>query len=209
VGVVAGVKHFGRGEPSDPEVYIPYLQSGCTGWMDVMVRTDPAYKDVAGIVRREILRTDPDVAISGVTFMDQDVSGFFSAQRCVMLCLGGFAVAGLVLACMGVYGTTAYAVSRRTHEIGIRMALGARGSDVLRAVLGQGLKLTGTGLLIGLVGAFAATRIIRSLLYDVSPTDPLTFVCVAVLLTGVALLACWLPARRAARIDPMVALRYE
>ena len=209
VGVVGGVKHLGRSEPSDPEVYIPYLQSDYTGWMDLMIRIDPARKDAAGAVRRAVLAVDPDVAIGDVTLMDHDVSGFFSPQRSVTLCLGGFAIAGLVLACMGVYGTTAYAVSRRTHEIGVRMALGARNADVLGMVLRQGLSLTGIGLLVGLAGAFVATRVIRSLLYDVSPTDPLTFVCVPMLLAGMALLASYLPARRAAKIDPMAALRCE
>jgi len=209
VGVVSGVKHFGRSEPSDPEVYIPYLQSGYTSWVDLMVRTDPACKDIAAAVRREILAVDRDVTISDFTFMDQEVSDFFSPQRFITLCLGGFAAVALALACMGVYGTTAYVVSQRTHEIGIRMALGARSSDVLKGVLRQGLRLTLIGVAVGLAGAFALTRIISSLLYDVSPTDPFTFVCVSLLLAGVALLASYIPARRAAKIDPTVALRYE
>jgi putative ABC transport system permease protein len=123
--------------------------------------------------------------------------------------VGGFAVVALVLACLGVYGTTAYAVSQRTHEIGIRVALGARSRDILRAVLGQGLRFTLAGLALGCAGALVATRIIRSFLYEVSPTDPLTFACVALVLAGVALLASYLPARRAAKTDPMTALRYE
>jgi putative ABC transport system permease protein len=209
VGVVGGAKHFGRSEPSDPEVYVPYCQAGCSGWMTLLVRTDSTHKDVASAVRQEILKVDPDVMIGGVTLMDRDISGFWSGQRSLMFCLAVFAAVGLVLACLGVYGATAYAVSRRTHEIGIRMALGARSSDVLRAILRQGLRLTLIGLAIGLAGALAATRVIRSLLYDVSATDPLTFACVALLLARVTLLACYLPARRAARIDPMVALRYE
>ncbi len=210
VGVVATATHLGRSEPTDQEVYIPELQSGGPfPEMALLVRADTGRQDVAAAVQREILAVDREIVIQNLRFLDEEITAFFSPHRLSLLCLGGSALVGLVLACMGVYGTTAYVVSRRTHEIGIRMALGARRGDVLRAVLRQGLTLTCIGLAIGLAGALAATRIIRSLLYDVSPTDPLTFVCVAVVLAGVALLACYLPARRAARIDPMVALRYE
>jgi len=210
VGIVPTVKHFGRSEPTDQEIYIPELQAGGPqGEMGLLIRTDPGRRDVAAATRREILAVDREVMIQTMMFMDEEIAAFFSPQRFALLCVGGFAVVGLVLACVGVYGTTAYAVSRRTHEIGIRMALGAHSGDVLKAVLRQGLKLTVIGLAIGLAGAMAATRVIRSLLYDVSPTDPLTFICVALLLAVVALLASYLPARRAARTDPMVALRYE
>jgi putative ABC transport system permease protein len=210
VGVVATVTHLGRSEPTDQEVYIPELQSGGPGGeLALLVRTDPGRPDVAAAVRKEILAADPEIVLQDFRFLNEEIADFFAPHRLTLLCLGGFALVGLVLACMGVYGTTAYAVSRRTHEIGIRMALGARRGDVLKAVLRQGLTLTCIGLVIGLAGALAATRVIRSLLYDVSPADPLTFVCVGLLLAGVALLACYLPARRAARIDPMVALRYE
>jgi putative ABC transport system permease protein len=130
-------------------------------------------------------------------------------MRSNMQLLALFAALALILASIGVYGLMAFFVSQRAQEIGIRMALGARSADVLRSVVGQGLKLTLIGLAIGLAGAVAATRVIGSLLYDVSPTDPLTFVCVSLLLAGVALVAAYVPARRAARIDPMVALRYE
>lgn len=210
VGVVATVQHLGRTEPSDQEVYAPESQSGGPlGELDLLIRTDPGHPEVGAAVRREILAMDPEVVIRGMTSLDEEIGDFFAPQRFMLFCVGGFAVVALVLACLGVYGTTAYAVSRRTREIGIRMALGARSADVMSAILRQGLKLTGIGLLLGLGGALAATRIIRSFLYEVSPTDPLTFACVALLLAGVALLACYLPARRAARTDPMVALRYE
>jgi ABC-type antimicrobial peptide transport system permease subunit len=137
------------------------------------------------------------------------MADLFASERFNTLFLAAFAALALLLASIGVYGTTAYAVSRRTHEIGIRMALGARSGDVLRAVLCRALKLTSIGIALGLAGSIALTRIIRSLLYDVSPTDPLTFACVALFLAAAALFASYLPARRAAKIDPMQALRYE
>jgi putative ABC transport system permease protein len=156
-----------------------------------------------------VLMSGPNVAIPSLTLLEDDMAGYISPERFQMFSLGAFAAVALALACTGVYGTTAYAVSRRTHEIGLRMALGARRGDVLRTVLRQGLTLALLGLALGLAGALAGTRILRSLLYEVSPTDPLTFVCVSLFLAGTALLAAYVPARRAARIDPMAALRYE
>jgi putative ABC transport system permease protein len=209
VGITKDVKHFG-GYPDD-EVYIPCLQTD--GFLmiypDVMIRTDARTAGLAVAVRREILSVDPDIFIRKVAFLDQQIADLFSTERQNTLLLGVFAVIALILASVGLYGATAYIVSRRTHEIGVQMALGARSGDVMKTILKQGFKLTLIGLVIGMVGAFAATRIIRSLLHDVSPTDPLTFVCVSFLLACVALLASYIPARRAAKIDPMEALRYE
>jgi putative ABC transport system permease protein len=204
VGVVGNTRHS-RYALETPQVYLP----GCDDSMVLLVRTASESTNLATALRREVVAIDPEVAVSGVTLLENAMGGLHSQDRFNTLFLGTFAAAALVLACLGVYGTTAYAVSRRTHEIGIRMALGARSRDIVKVVLNQGLRLTIIGLALGLLGALAATRIIRSLLYEVSPTDPLTFVCVALLLAGVALAACYLPARRAARIDPMVALRYE
>ena len=207
VGIVRDVKHFG--DFPDEEVYVPLLQTDGLRWPDVMVRTRPGAGHLATAVRREILGVDPEVIVSDVVLLERMIADLFFTERFSVLFLGGFAILALLLASIGVYGTTAYTVARRTHEIGVRMALGAATGDVLRTVLCQGLKLMAIGIAIGLVGALAATRIIRSLLHDISPTDPLTFVCVSLLLTGAAMLACYLPARRAARIDPMQALRYE
>jgi putative ABC transport system permease protein len=204
VGVVGNVQHS-RYSPDEPELYL----AGCDHSMHLMIRTGSGSAGLASALRMELMALGEDVAVGSVTFMENDISDLFSSERFSTIFLGVFAGVALFLACIGIYGTTAYAVSRRTHEIGIRMALGARGGDVLVAVLRQGLKLTLIGLTIGLAGAFVLTRIISSLLYDVSPTDPLTFVCVSLLLAGVALLASYIPARRAAKIDPMVALRYE
>jgi putative ABC transport system permease protein len=202
--VVGNTRHS-RYALETPQVYLP----GCDETMVLLVRSGPGAAGLAAALRREVVALDQDVPVSGVTFVEKDMYDLHAQERLNTLFLGAFAAVALLLASLGVYGTVAYAVSRRTHEIGIRMALGARRGEIMQAVLRQGLTLTLAGLIVGLAGAWAATRVIRSLLYEVSPTDPLTFVCSAVLLAGAALLACYLPARRAARIDPMVALRYE
>jgi len=208
VGVVRDVKHVG--DYPDAEVYVPHLQDGGLICPSVIVRTDKRTAGLATAIRREILALDREAPVSNVSTLQQLVLDSFSTEQTnALLLLSGFASVAVLLAGLGVYGTIAYAVSRRTHEIGVRMALGARCDDVIRTVLGEGLRLTGIGLVLGLAGAFAATRVIRSLLYDVSPTDPVTFLLVALLLASVALLASYVPARRASKVDPMVALRYE
>ena len=204
IGVVGNVQHS-RYSPDEPELYLP----GCDQYMNLMARTRYHSVGLAAALRRELTPVDENVVVGSVTLMEDDISDLYSSERFSTLFLGAFAALALFLASLGVYGTSAYTVTRRTHEIGIRMALGARSGDVLKSILQQGFKLTLIGLAIGMGGAFAATRIIRSLLHDVSPTDPLTFVSVSVLLAGVALLATYIPARRAAKIDPMEALRYE
>jgi ABC-type antimicrobial peptide transport system permease subunit len=141
--------------------------------------------------------------------MDEIISGIVSAQRLAFRLLGVFAFLALALAAIGIYGVTSYLVSERTHEIGVRIALGAQRSDVSHLVLGHGARLAGIGVIGGVVAAFALTRLLSSLLFGVSATDPLTFVVVAILLTLVALAACYIPARRAMRVDPVVALRCE
>ncbi len=214
VGVVGDVKHFLRYFASndfvesftkspDDVIYIP-------GYNDTLVvRTEGDPMSLATTVRKEIRAIDEDVVSSDVATVEEEIATLFSPQRFNTFFLGAFAAVALTLASIGIYGTASYAVSQRTHEIGIRMALGARGADVLKGVMRQGLKLALVGLALGLAGALALTRVISSFLHDVSPTDPLTFICMSVVLAGVALLASYLPARRAARTDPMVALRYE
>jgi putative ABC transport system permease protein len=156
-----------------------------------------------------VLAIDPDQPFYAVQSMGQFWTDSFAPDRLYLMLLGTFAVVALVLAAVGIYGVMAYSVTQRTHEIGIRMALGARQTDVLGMVIRQGMMLAVVGLGIGLVGAWLATRAMASLLFGVSATDPATFVVISVVLAGVALGACFVPARRATKVDPMIALRYE
>ena len=174
-----------------------------------MVRTIGPPLGLVEAIRKEILALDPDQPVSNIRTMEQAISRSLFDRRFTLTLLGIFAGAALGLAVIGLYGVMAYAVTQRTHEIGVRMALGAGRRDVLRLIAGQGLKLVLMGLGLGLVGALALTRFLKTLLFGVSPTDPLTFALIAILLTAVAMLACWIPARRATKVDPLVALRHE
>jgi len=208
VGIVGNVWHTRYGI-NEPEVYTPYLQSDYPPGIELMVRASSPPKALIAAIRREVSAAAEGAVIGDIAPVEEQIADVFSSERFNMLFLSAFSALALILAGVGVYGTTAYTVSRRTQEIGIRIALGACSRDILKAVLVHGIKLTLIGLTIGLAGALAATRIISSLLYDVSPTDPLTFLSVVLILSGVTLLACYIPARRAAKIDPMEALRYE
>ena len=177
--------------------------------MSLAVRTNGDPLNVSSMVTDAIHEVDAEVPLLNIRTMDESVSASLSSQRFTMLLLAAFAGTALLLAAAGIYGVMAYTVTRRTREIGVRMALGAAASDVLRLVIGQGMWTTVIGVAIGITASLALARMMRSLLFGVSATDPLTLAGVVLLLVGVSLLACWIPARRATKIDPLVALRYE
>ena len=191
-----------------PFIYTPVAQEPQSG-MTLMVRTagDPAA--LIGAVRNEMRALNKDVPLFSVQTMTERIGSQLAADRMIAVLLSVFGGAALLLAAIGIYGVIGYAVAQRTREIGIRIALGAEQRDIVRLIVGQGMVLIVIGAGIGLALALAATRLLKSLLFGVSATDPLTFVSVLVVLIGVALLACYLPARRAMKVDPLVALRYE
>jgi putative ABC transport system permease protein len=208
VGVVQSVKHFGLGKQVEPEVYFPFLQRPF--WtMFLVVRTTSDPTGMLAAAQSEIWALNKEHPIEGVYTMEQHLFDSVAESRFYTLLLSIFSAIALVLAVVGIYGVIAYSVNQHTHEIGIRMAMGAKAHDVLKTVLKKGLTLILVGLVIGVVGAIALTRVIASLLYDVNPTDPATLAAVCFLLMATGLIACYIPARRAAKIDPMEALRYE
>src|SRR6266700_1139557 len=209
IGVVANTKHLALDLAPVEEVYAAYLQAPSWATLALTVRTASNPLVLSRAVRELVLGIDKDQPVSKVRTMDEVMDASVSAPRFRTLLLGLFGLAALFLAAIGIYGVMSYSVSQRTREIGIRMALGAAGPEVIKLVLGQGLALTLAGLGIGLVGALGLTRLLSGMLYEVRPTDPLTFAGVAVLLTAISLLANYIPARRATKVDPMVALRCE
>ncbi len=208
VGVVAHTLHEGLDGQHRVQMYRP-LRQRPLGFLWVAVRTDRDPRAVLGGVREAVRGVDRDLAIAGIATMDELIEGSTGPRRFTMLLLGVFAALAAGLACIGLYGVMSYTVAQRARELGVRVALGAEARDVLRLVVGQGMRLTLAGVAIGAVAALAATRLMRSMLFDVSARDPLTFAATATLLVAVALLATWLPARRAAAVDPMSALRSE
>jgi len=209
VGVVADVRRNGLDVNVQPEMYASYLQRP-ERRLNVVIRTEA--RDASQLIpaaRAEVKAFDPNQIIWRTQTLEQLLSTSVAPRRFNMLLLGIFAGVALVLAAVGLYGVMSYSVSWRTREIGIRMALGAKRADVLRLVVRQGMTMTLIGLALGLVGAFSISRVLRGLLHGVSPTDPLTFVAVSIVLLVVALLACLVPARRATRVDPIIALRTE
>jgi putative ABC transport system permease protein len=208
VGIVADVRDVALSQKPGPMMYVPFAQAPLYGG-EVVVRSSLNASSVAAAIRQAVHSIDKDLPVTDVESLPEALGQSISRERFRTLLLGSFGGMALVLAAVGIFGVISYSASQRTHEIGIRTALGAQRSDVLRLILGQGTKLALLGLGIGIVLAFLLTRLIASLLYSVSATDPLTFGAVAVILLGVAVLACYIPARRAMRVDPMVALRYQ
>jgi putative ABC transport system permease protein len=212
VGVVADVKGSSLEGPSQAMVYAPFYQSRREGWSNTFmlaVRSNTAPENLVAAIREQVYQLDQDQPIADVATMDERLSQSLSQPRFSALLLGLFAVVALLLAAVGIYGVMSYLVTQRTHEIGIRMALGASTRDILKLVVGHGMVLTLIGVGVGLCAALLLTRFLSSLLFGVSSFDPLTYAGVSLLLIGVALVACLIPARRATRVDPMVALRYE
>jgi putative ABC transport system permease protein len=205
VGIVPDVKQYGLDTAGTPALYAPQLQIP-QSTLTLVVRTRAEPESMIETVRREILAIDPEQAVFKVMTMDDVLKDSISLRRVSMFLLAGFAALALVLAAIGIYGVLAQSVVQRTHEIGIRMALGAQVRDVLKLVLSHGMALAGFGILAGIAGALGVTRLMANLLFGVTATDPSTFIAIAVLLAVVAFLACYVPARRAAKLDPMVAL---
>jgi putative ABC transport system permease protein len=212
VGIVGDVKQSGLTQATRPEIYWPYTQSpdtGLSGSVSLVVRTVGAPTALTSAIRNAVLAVDPAQPIYNVQTMEEVIAASVSDRRLNTLLLGLFAGIALTLALIGVYSVMSYMVVQHTREIGIRMALGARARDVLQLVIGQGAVLAILGISIGIGLSLMLTRLLGSLLYNISPTDPLTFVLTPVLLLSVAFLACWIPARRATKVDPMIALRQE
>ncbi|HEV2801961.1 MAG TPA: ABC transporter permease [Pyrinomonadaceae bacterium] len=209
VGVVRDVRQFELVADPKPQMYLSYIQVGFFAPNDLVVSTDLEPLSLASAVRQTVWAVDKEQPVSKIRTMEEIVSESVARERFSMMLLGIFAALALVLAAVGIYGVMSYSVAQRTREFGIRMALGARRGDVLRLAVGHGLKLVLVGIAIGLGAAFLLTRVMSSLLYGVSATDPVTFIAISLVLVGVSLLASFIPALRATRIDPMEALRYE
>jgi putative ABC transport system permease protein len=208
IGVVSDTRHFSLDDLPQPRAYDLFGQHGGRS-MFVVARVEGDPTSLAGAVRAEVRELDAEAPVWQMTTLEELVARSAATRRLSMSLIGAFALIALALAAVGIYGVINHSVRARTREIGIRMALGAQGHDMLKLIIGQGLRLTLIGVASGLAAALALTRLMRSLLFGVSATDPMTFVGVAGLLTFVALLACCVPARRAMKVDPLVALKHE
>jgi putative ABC transport system permease protein len=206
VGIAGDLLHQSLGGSPSPAMYFPMRQSGR---MNLVLRTNGDPLSIAGALRNEVRAIDPDQPVSAMRPMTELVDSSVAQPRYRTTLFGLFAALAMILAATGIYGVMSYSVAQRTHEIGVRMALGARRFDVLKLVVGQGMLLTLIGVALGLAAAFGLTRVMQSLLFGVTTKDPLTFVVVSALLIAVAFVACFVPARRATKVDPLVALRYE
>jgi putative ABC transport system permease protein len=208
VGVAANVRSLELREEPESELYFSASQ---TIWpsMSLVVRSSVEPGSLSGSVRQIVNEVDKSVPVSSVQTMEHIVSQSITQPRFNLFLLGLFSAVAMLLSAAGIYGVTAYTVTQRTHELGIRLALGAQVGDVLKMILGQGMAVIGVGLVLGLVSAFGLMRLLRSLLFGVGENDPVTFVAITVLLLLVALVACYIPARRATKVDPLEALRYE
>jgi putative ABC transport system permease protein len=208
VGVVGDVKPEGLDAPSFPMIYFPYYQGGSPALV-LYLSTDSSPTALGDAIRREVQSVDPNIPVFSVRTMNEVMAESMAERRFALNVIGVFAIAALILAALGIYGVMAYSVTQRTHEIGIRIALGAQRGDILRMAVGDGARMIIMGMAAGLLAAIILTQFIRSMLFGVSPSDPFTFFFIPIVLAAVALLACYLPAQRATRVDPLVALREE
>jgi predicted lysophospholipase L1 biosynthesis ABC-type transport system permease subunit len=208
IGVVGDIKQTALSGNTRPAMYMP-LQQRPVGGMSIVIRTTGDPMSLANLARNEIHSVDPTIPVTNIRTMDEIFAASIEQQRFSMLLVGLFGGLALVLAGIGIYGVMGYAVSQRKHELAVRMALGAKTSQVLQLVLKDGLVLASLGVAVGVAGALGLTRLMNSLLFDVKPTDAPTFMAIAALLMFVALLASYIPARRATKVDPLVALRYR
>jgi putative ABC transport system permease protein len=206
---VAGDAHYRALQDARLDLYVPYAQWQPGFVNHFAIRSTLAPAQALALVRREVAALDPTLAVSRVATMDELVAAQLARPRFNAVLLNWLSALALLLAGTGIYGVMAYAVAERTSELGLRIALGAQARDILRLVIGQGMVLVVTGIAIGLLASIALTRLLTNLLFAVSPTDPLVFAGIVALLTFVALVACYIPARRATKVDPLVALRYE
>ncbi|HEV8385596.1 MAG TPA: ABC transporter permease, partial [Candidatus Acidoferrales bacterium] len=209
VGIVGHVKNYGVDQPSRVELYMPAAQRPAGGGTIILRAAGGNPASLGPALREAIKSVDADVPLFAVRSMDEIIGETNSSRQFSVVLLGGFAALALILAMIGIYGVMAYSVEQRSHEIGIRMALGAKREDIFRLVIGHGMRLVIFGVVLGLAGAFAASRGMQKLLFQVRPTDTVTYAAIPVLLALVALAACYVPARRATKVDPMQALRYE
>jgi putative ABC transport system permease protein len=208
IGVVGDVHYFGLATAPGPQLYVPHQQYPWFA-MRLVLRSSLEPNTLVGAVRSTVQSIDPNVAVSNIATMDQVFSESLTRVRFSLLLLSLLAAMALALATVGIYSVMSYSVSQRTHEMGIRLALGANRSEIVLMVVRQGMRIALTGIVIGLAAALVLTRVMESLLYDVKPSDPTTFAAVAFTLTATALLACWAPALKAALVDPNIALRYQ
>jgi putative ABC transport system permease protein len=215
VGVVADVKHFGLARSHEPEVFIPMPQTTPQNWrwlqrsMFVLARTSGEAESAAGAIREVVRTLDAQLPLYNMRSMEQLRAESTGDQRVGLALVGAFAAVALVLASIGVYGVMAFMVAGRAREIGVRLALGARPRDVRWMILRDGASLTAVGVVIGLIVAFALTRMLEARLFETPATDPVTFLTVGAVIAIAAMLACWAPARRSTRVDPVIALRSE
>lgn len=209
VGVAADLKYTRPDAGPEPEVYLPYLQSSFLVQATVMVRTSGDASRIAPAIRALITQVDPTQPPGELKTLAESLAESIAPRRFNLFLLGTFAATALLLALVGIYGVIAYSVTQRTHEIGVRTALGAQRSQIVRMVVRQGMSIVLAGIAAGLGAAFGLTRLMASLLFEVKPTDPPTFAAVTLILIATAWAASWIPARKAARVDPLVALRHE